>query len=348
DVQDLKHRLAQIQVARTWDGKPVTADELHAAGAMTALLRDALLPNLVQTLEGTPALLHGGPFANIAHGCNTVTATRLGVKLTDYVVTEAGFGADLGAEKFIDIKCRLTGLQPACVVVVATIRALKSHGGVPKAELGIENLAALQTGMSNLMRHLHNIRDVWGLPAVVAVNRFSTDTQAEVEALQTACQEIGVHAALCDVWAQGGAGGKALACAVLDVIEKGDASTFSFTYPDALPLYRKIEAVCKKIYGAQTVVFLKGVRAQLKRLEEEGAGQLPVCIAKTQYSFSDDPKAIGAPNAFDITIRSVKLSRGAGFVVAFAGDIIAMPGLPPVPAAESIDVDAQGDINGLF
>ncbi|MDL2318622.1 formate--tetrahydrofolate ligase [Eubacteriales bacterium OttesenSCG-928-A19] len=346
DIADLRARLGRILVARTYAGEPVYAEQLEAPGAMTALLRDALQPNLVQTLEHTPALVHGGPFANIAHGCNTVIATKLAMRLSDIVVTEAGFGADLGAEKFIDIKCRMGGLRPDAVVLVATIRALKMHGGVPKAELGAENLGSLKKGLPNLMRHLHNVREVWGLPVTVAVNRFTADTQAEIDLVIEAVRAAGAEVAFCDVWANGGAGGEDLGRAVLRAMEQ--SSHFAFTYPDTLPLKDKIAAVCERIYGAKSIAWGRGVLTQLQKLEAEGCGEMPVCIAKTQYSFSDNQKLLGAPDGFEITIRSVRLSRGAGFVVAFAGDIIAMPGLPPKPAANGIGVDAHGDIYGLF
>ena len=346
DIRDLQERLGRMLVARTYDGRPVYAADVRAQGAMTALLRDAMQPNLVQTLEHTPALVHGGPFANIAHGCNTVSATRLAMKLADVVVTEAGFGADLGAEKFIDIKCRASGLRPDAMVLVATVRALKMHGGVPKAELGAENLDALRKGLANLLRHLRNVREVWGLPVTVAVNRFSADTQAEIDLVMDAVRAQGARIAFCDVWARGGEGGEALGRMVLESLETpGD---FRFTYEDALPLKDKIAAVCQRVYGARSVVWGRGVLTQLKKLESEGCAQMPVCIAKTQYSFSDNPKLLGAPEGFEVTIRSVRLSRGAGFVVAFAGDIIAMPGLPPQPAADGIGVDENGEIFGLF
>lgn len=346
DMADLRVRLGNILVARTFTGEPIYASQLEAPGAMCALLRDALNPNLVQTLEHTPALIHGGPFANIAHGCNTVIATRLAMRLSDIVVTEAGFGADLGTEKFIDIKCRMAGLKPDAVVLVATIRALKMHGGVPKKELAQENLDALRAGLPNLLRHIQNIRETWGLPVTVAVNRFAADTQAEIDLVLDAVGAAGAEAVFCDVWAKGGEGGEALGQAVLRAIEQ--PSHFQFTYADDLPLREKISTVCKKIYRARAVVWGRGVLTQLKKLENEGCGGMPVCIAKTQYSFSDNPKLLGAPEGFDITIRDVRLSRGAGFIVAFAGDIIAMPGLPPRPAAENIGVDDNGEIYGLF
>ncbi len=345
-MADLRERLGRILVARDMRGQPVYAGQLNAPGALAALLRDAMQPNLVQTLEHTPALVHGGPFANIAHGCNSVTATKLAMRLADIVVTEAGFGADLGAEKFIDIKCRTAGIQPSAVVVVATIRALKMHGGVPKDKLATENLDALRAGLPNLLRHLRNIREVWGLPATVAVNRFSADTQAEIDLVLAAVGEAGAKAALCDVWAKGGEGGEEVARAVLSSLET--PAECRFTYADDIPLKDKIQTVCRRIYGAKGVEWGRGVLTQLKLLEDEGCRSMPVCIAKTQYSFSDNPKRVGAPEDFTITIRSVRLSRGAGFVVAFAGDIIAMPGLPHKPAADSIGVTDGGDIFGLF
>ena len=348
DIADLKQRLARIVVGRTYADAPVTAGQLRAQGAMAALLRDAMRPNLVQTLEGTPALVHGGPFANIAHGCNSIVATQTALRLADYVVTEAGFGADLGAEKFIDIKCRKAGLKPSCIVLVATVRALKSHGGVAKADLAQENLPALEKGLSNLTRHLHNIRTVWGVEPVVALNRFTSDTDAEIALVREAAARMGAQVALCEVWAKGGEGGLALAEQVVARCERADLSKFSFTYPDDLPLAKKIEAVATKIYGAQDVSIAPAAAKQLKSFEEGGYGELPVCIAKTQYSFSDDPKKLGAPEGFTLTIRQARLSAGAGFVVALAGDIMTMPGLPRVPAAENIDVDDAGNITGLF
>ena len=348
DIADLKQRLARIVVGRTYADAPVTAGQLRAQGAMAALLRDAMRPNLVQTLEGTPALVHGGPFANIAHGCNSIVATQTALRLADYVVTEAGFGADLGAEKFIDIKCRKAGLKPSCIVLVATVRALKSHGGVAKADLAQENLPALEKGLSNLTRHLHNIRTVWGVEPVVALNRFTSDTDAEIALVREAAARMGAQVALCEVWAKGGEGGLELAEQVIARCECADLSKFSLTYPDDLPLAKKIEAVATKIYGAQDVSIAPAAAKQLKSFEEGGYGELPVCIAKTQYSFSDDPKKLGAPEGFTLTIRQARLSAGAGFVVALAGDIMTMPGLPRVPAAENIDVDDAGNITGLF
>ena len=348
DLMDLKARLARIVVGRTFDDKPVTAGDLRAQGAMAALLRDAMRPNLVQTLEGTPALVHGGPFANIAHGCNSIVATKTAMRLADYVVTEAGFGADLGAEKFIDIKCRMADLKPSCIVLIATIRALKSHGGVAKADLNQENLPALQAGLANLKRHLHNIRTVWGVEPVVALNRFTSDTQAEIDLVREAAAEFDTHVALCEVWGKGGLGGLEVADQVIARCEAADLSRFTFTYEDDMPIADKIRAVATKVYGAKNVVFGAGVMKALRTIEAENGRQMPVCIAKTQYSFSDDPKKLGAPENFTLTIRQVRLSAGAGFVVALSGDIMTMPGLPRVPAAEGIDIDADGHITGLF
>ena len=347
-IADLKARIARIVVARTYDDKPVTAGDIHAQGAATALLKDALRPNLVQTLIGTPAFVHGGPFANIAHGCNTVIATQTALRLADVVVTEAGFGADLGAEKFIDIKCRMANLVPSAVVLVATVRALKSHGGVAKADLGTENLEALERGLANLRRHLRNIREVWGLHPVVALNRFTTDTDAEIELVRRAAAETGAKVALCEVWAKGGEGGRELARLVMEEADQADPSAFAFTYPDELPLADKIRAVATRSYGAKDVAFTPAATKTLKQLTDEGCGHMPVCIAKTQYSFSDDAKKLGAPEGFTLTIRSVKVSAGAGFVVALSGDIMTMPGLPKVPAAVNIDVTDDGKITGLF
>ena len=346
DLADLQRRLGRILVARRFDGSPVYAADLKAQGAMAALLRDAMQPNLVQTLAHTPALIHGGPFANIAHGCNSVIATKLAMRLSDIVVTEAGFGADLGAEKFIDIKCRMNGIAPDAVVIVATVRALKSHGGAAKETLGEENLDALRAGLPNLVRHIQNVREVWNLPAVVAVNRFTTDTDAEIALVREAAAAQGVRAECCDVWARGGEGGEALGRAVLDALQTPGKLTL--TYENDMPLKAKIEAVCKRVYHASGVTFASGVLPALKRLEAEGCGEMPVCIAKTQYSFSDNQKLLGAPEGFTVTIRDVRLSRGAGFVVAFAGSIIAMPGLPKSPAAERIGLDENGAIYGLF
>ena len=347
-IADLKARIARIVVARTYDDRPVTAGDIHAQGAVAALLRDALRPNLVQTLIGTPAFVHGGPFANIAHGCNTVIATKTALRLADVVVTEAGFGADLGAEKFIDIKCRMAGLTPGAVVLVATVRALKSHGGVAKADLGTENLEALERGLANLRRHLRNIREVWGLRPVVALNRFTSDTDAEIELVRRAAAETGAKVALCEVWAKGGEGGRELARLVLDELAQAEPEKFSFTFPDELPLADKIRAVATRIYGARDVSFAPAAMKTIRQLTDEGCGGMPVCIAKTQYSFSDDPKKLGAPEDFTLTIRQVRVSAGAGFVVALAGDIMTMPGLPKVPAAVNIDVTDDGVITGLF
>ena len=348
DLTDLKARLSRLVVARTFAGKPVTAGDLHAAGAMTALLRDAMQPNLVQTIDGTPCLMHGGPFANIAHGCNSVIATKTAMKLADYVITEAGFGADLGAEKFLDIKCRQSGIWPDAVVLVATVRALKHHGGCPKEALNQEGLDYLDKGMENLLAHIDHIRNVWKRPVIVAINRFSADTPAEMEKVRAACAAAGVPCELCDGWAQGGKGVTALAQLVADVADAQPKEAPSYTYPDELPLKEKIEAVAKRVYGAERVTFGAGVVKQLQAMEAEGYGTCPVCIAKTQYSFSDNAKLLGAPKGFTLAIRAVRLSAGAGFVVAFAGDIIAMPGLPKLPAAEQIDVDEDGKIVGLF
>ena len=346
-VRDLKERLGRIVVAYTYDGAPVTAKDLKAVGAMAALLKDALKPNLVQTLEGTPAFVHGGPFANIAHGCNSVLATRMAMKLGDYAVTEAGFGADLGAEKFLDIKCRCANLTPAAVVVVATIRALKMHGGLAKTELGREDLTALEKGMPNLLRHVSNIKNVYGLPCVVAVNRFPTDTDAEVEQVIESCAKLGVKAVLGDFWAKGGAGAVDLAHEVVRLCQE-EKPDFRFSYALDMPLEKKIEAVVQKVYGGAGISILPAAQKQIARLTELGFGGLPVCIAKTQYSFSDDPAKLGAPEDFTVTVKEVKVSAGAGFVVVLTGDIMPMPGLPKVPAAEKIDVDDKGVISGLF
>ncbi len=346
-LKDLKNRLARIVVARRFDGSVVTTGDLGAQGAMAVLLRDAMKPNLVQTIDGTPCLIHGGPFANIAHGCNSVAATRLACALSDYVVTEAGFGADLGAEKFVDIKCRMSGLRPDCVVMVATVRALKWHGGASKETLKDENVEGMLKGLPNLLRHVNNVREVWNLPVIVAINRFTSDTDAEIAALSNALAALGIESRVCEAWAKGGAGSADLAKAVCALADSQPAA-LHFTYPDDVPLHEKIRAVAQKIYHAHDVQFASGVMAQLKALEDEGFAKCPVCIAKTQYSFSDDAKALNAPEGFDITIRSVRVSAGAGFVVAFAGDIIAMPGLPKKPAALQIDVDADGIISGLF
>jgi len=345
-ITDLKERLSRIIVGYTYDEKPVTAGELKAAGAMTALLKDALKPNLVQTLEGTPALVHGGPFANIAHGCNSVMATKLAMKLGDYAITEAGFGADLGAEKFLDIKCRYAGLTPSAVVVVATIRALKMHGGVPKTELAGENLEALEKGIPNLLRHVSNIKNVYKLPSVVAVNRFPTDTDAEVNLIIEKCKELGVNVVLSNVWAEGGNGGVELAEEVVRLCEQPNDFTFSYELEGSIE--DKIEAVVKKVYGGDGISVLPAAKKQIAALEAMGFGNLPVCMAKTQYSFSDDPAKLGAPDGFTVTIKNVKISAVAGFIVVLTGDIMTMPGLPKVPAAEKIDVDANGKISGLF
>lgn len=347
DLQDLKARLGRIVVARSYAGTPVTAGEVGAAGAMTALLRDAFSPNLIQTIDGTPCLMHGGPFANIAHGCNSVVATKLALRMADYVVTEAGFGADLGAEKFLDIKCRMNGLWPSVIVLVATVRALKHHGGVEKAALTAENLSALTQGMENLLIHIRNIREIWKLPVVVAVNRFATDTPAEWELLRDTLKTEGVEAAPCDGWAHGGKGVMELAEAVCRIAD-GSAPQPSYTYEDSATLTEKIQAIATRVYHAKAVEFSADAKKTLAQLQGEGYGTCPVCIAKTQYSLSDNPKLLGAPEDYTLTIRSARLSAGAGFVVAFAGEIIAMPGLPKVPAALSIDVNQEGEIQGLF
>ena len=346
-ITDLKERLSRMIVGYTYDDRPVTCGELKAAGAMAALLKDAIKPNLVQTLEGTPAFVHGGPFANIAHGCNSVMATKLALKMGDYTVTEAGFGADLGAEKFLDIKCRMAGLVPSAVVIVATVRALKMHGGLKKTELAAEDLGALEAGIPNLLRHVSNIRNVYGLPCVVAVNRFPTDTDAEIDFIIAKCRELSVNTVLSTVWADGGAGGEALAHEVVRLCEeeKGD---FRFSYGLELGIREKIEAVVRKIYGGAGISVMPAAEKQIARLTELGFDRLPVCIAKTQYSFSDDPAKLGAPEGFTVTVKNVRVSAGAGFVVVLTGDIMTMPGLPKVPAAERIDVDENGKISGLF
>ena len=346
DIPDLKARLGRMIVAYTYDGKPVTAHDLKAEGAMAALLKDALKPNLVQTLEGTPAFIHCGPFANIAHGCNSVTATRMALKLADYAVTEAGFAADLGAEKFLDIKCRLAGLTPAAVVVVATVRALKYHGGVAKDDLNQENLEALEQGLPNLLQHVGNIKDVFGLPCVVAINAFPSDTKAELDLVEKRCQELGVNVALSEVWATGGEGGRALAEEVVRLCEQ--PNHFRQSYGLELTIEEKLDAICKKVYHADGVQLTPAAAKQAKRLADLGFGNLPICVAKTQYSFSDNPDLLGAPQGFTVTVRSLKVSAGAGFIVALAGDIMTMPGLPKIPAAEKIDVDENGIISGLF
>ena len=346
DIPDLKARLGRIVVGYTYDDAPVTAADLKAAGAMAALLKDALKPNLVQTLEHTPALIHGGPFANIAHGCNSVTATRMALKLGDYAITEAGFGADLGAEKFLDIKCRMAGLKPDAVVVVATVRALKHHGGAARAELGREDLAALERGLPNLLQHVDNIKNVFGLPCVVAINAFPTDTAAELKLVEEKCRELGVSVALSEVWAKGGAGGTALAEEVVRLCEQ--PSDFRYSYALGGSIEEKLETICRRIYHADGVVLTPAAQKQARRLTELGFGELPICMAKTQYSFSDDPSLLGAPRGFTVTVRNLKVSAGAGFLVALTGDIMTMPGLPKVPAAERIDVDENGRISGLF
>ena len=346
-ISDLRTRLSNIIVGYNKSGDPVTCGQLKAAGAMTALLKDALKPNLVQTLEGTPAFVHGGPFANIAHGCNSVIATRMALKLGDYAVTEAGFGADLGAEKFLDIKCRMAGLTPDAVVMVATVRALKMHGGLAKTELGTENLEALSLGIPNLLRHVYNIKSVYKLPCVVAVNRFPTDTDAEIQYIIDKCRELGVNTVLSNVWAEGGAGGIDLAKEVVRLCEeeKGD---FTFSYDLDLPIADKIEAVVKKVYGGEGITIMPAAKKQIALLESQGFGKLPICIAKNQYSFSDDATRLGAPTGFTVTVKNVKISAGAGFIVVLTGDILTMPGLPKVPAAERIDVTDDGLITGLF
>ena len=346
DIKDLKERLARIIIGYNYDNQPVTAGELHAAGAMAALLKDALKPNLVQTLEHTPAFIHGGPFANIAHGCNSVLATTMALKLNDYVVTEAGFGADLGAEKFIDIKCRMTGLRPNAVVIVATVRALKHHGGVAKADLNNENLEALEKGLPNLLQHVENVTKVFGLPCVVAINRFPFDSEAELKLIEDKCHELGVNVCLSEVWAKGGEGGKDLAEEVVRLCEK--ESSLNFTYETEDSIEEKLNKIATKIYHADGVELTTEARKQLKQLTELGFGNLPICMAKTQYSFSDDQHLLGAPKGFKITIRNLKVSAGAGFIVALTGDIMTMPGLPKVPAANNIDVTDDGKITGLF
>ncbi|MCI8554510.1 MAG: formate--tetrahydrofolate ligase [Clostridiales bacterium] len=352
NLSDLKERLAAIVVGYTWDDQPVTAGQLKAQGALAALLKDAIKPNLVQTLEHTPALIHGGPFANIAHGCNSVIATRLALKLGDYVVTEAGFGADLGAEKFLDIKCRQAGLRPNAVVVVATVRALKHHGGAARDQLAAENLAALEKGLPNLLGHLENITERFGLPAVVAINRFPDDTEAELALVREKCAALGVRVALSEVWARGGEGGLELAQELLRLTDAGEgkdaANSFRFLYPEDASLKDKIRAIVQKVYGGEGTDFLPAASKELEKLERLGYGRLPVCMAKTQYSFSDNPALLGRPGGFRVTVRRVRLAAGAGFVVALTGDIMTMPGLPRVPAAEAIDVDEDGRISGLF
>lgn len=346
-ITELKERLSRIIVAYSYEGKPVTAGELNAVGAMASLLKEAVKPNLVQTLEGTPAIVHGGPFANIAHGCNSVIATKTALKLADYTVTEAGFGADLGAEKFFDIKCRTAGLTPSCVVVVATIRALKLHGGAAKAHLSNENLDALEKGIPNLLRHTSNIKNVFKLPCVVAINRFPSDTDAEIKLLQNVCSENGLNGILTTVWADGGLGGEALAREVIRLCEN-ETNNFSFSYSVDDTIKNKIETIAFRVYGANAVTYTPEADKDITQLNENGLGGLPICIAKTQYSFSDDPTKLGAPLDFQITVRKVKISAGAGFIVALLGDIMTMPGLPKVPAAEKIDIDENGVISGLF
>ena len=345
-ITDLKERLGRIIVGYSYSGAPVTAHDLKAEGAMAALLKDAIKPNLVQTLEGTPAFIHGGPFANIAHGCNSVMATRMALKLSDYAVTEAGFAADLGAEKFIDIKCRMSGLRPSAVVIVATVRALKYHGGVPKTELNNENLEALEKGLPNLLQHVSNVKDVYGVPCVVAVNAFPTDTKAELDMVEAKCRELGVNVALSEVWAKGGEGGRALAEEVVRLCEQ--PNHFSFVYDVNASIEEKLNAICTKIYHADGVVLDANAKKQLKQITDLGYDKLPICMAKTQYSFSDNATLLGAPKGFKITVRNLKVCAGSGFLVALTGDIMTMPGLPKVPAAEKIDVDENGVISGLF
>ncbi len=346
DIEDLKDRISKIIVGYTYDDEPVTAGQLKAQGAMAALLKDALKPNLVQTLEHTPAFIHGGPFANIAHGCNSIMATRMAMKMADYVVTEAGFGADLGAEKFLDIKCRMAGIIPSAVVIVATVRALKHHGGTAKADLGKENLETLEKGLPNLLQHVENITKVYGLPAVVAINRFPTDTEAELKLVEDKCKELGVNVALSEVWGKGGEGGISLAEEVVHLCQ--EPNSFQPAYGLELSIEEKIRAIAQKIYRADDISILPAARKQLQQLERLGFGNLPICVAKTQYSFSDDQTLLGAPKGFVLTVRNLKVSAGAGFIVALTGDIMTMPGLPKVPAAEKIDVDKTGRITGLF
>jgi formate--tetrahydrofolate ligase len=346
DVLDLKARLSKIIVGYSYDDQPVTAGQLKAAGAMTALLKDALKPNLVQTLEHTPAFIHGGPFANIAHGCNSVLATKMALQVGDYAITEAGFGADLGAEKFLNIKCRMADLHPSAVVVVATVRALKHHGGVAKADLNKENLEALEKGLPNLLQHVENVTKVYKLPCVVAINAFPTDTAAELTMVEDKCKELGVNVALSEVWAKGGEGGKALAQEVIRLCEL--PNEFTFTYDVNSSVEEKIAAICQKVYRAEGVEFAPKAKKQLKQINELGYDKLPICMAKTQYSFSDNAALLGAPRGFVVTVKNLKISAGAGFIVALTGDIMTMPGLPKVPAAEKIDVDAEGKISGLF
>ncbi|MBO5463729.1 MAG: formate--tetrahydrofolate ligase [Clostridia bacterium] len=347
-ITDLKERLARIVVAYDYSGKPVTCSDIKAQGAMTALLVDAVKPNLVQTLEGTPAFVHGGPFANIAHGCNTVLATKMAMSTADYAITEAGFGADLGAEKFLDIKCRAANLKPSAVVVVATVRALKMHGGLKKDQLGEENIEALEKGIPNLLRHVSNIKNVYKLPCVVAVNRFPTDTDNEIDFIIAKCKELGVNTVLSTVWADGGKGGTELAKEVVRLCEEEDNSGFTYSYETDATIEEKIEAIVTKVYGGDGVDFTTNAKKQLDSLKADGFGNLPICVAKTQYSFSDDPLKLGAPENFRVTVRNLKVSAGAGFIVVLTGDIMTMPGLPKSPAAERIDVDENGKITGLF
>lgn len=346
DLLDLKNRLAKIIVGYTYEGAPVTAHDLKAEGAMAALLKDALKPNLVQTLEGTPALIHGGPFANIAHGCNSIVATKMALKLADYTVTEAGFAADLGAEKFLDIKCRIAGLKPSAVVIVATVRALKYHGGIGKTDLNVENLEGLKAGIPNLMQHIDNIKNVFGLPCVVAVNAFPTDTKAELNLIESVCQSAGIPVALSEVWEKGGEGGITLAEEVVRLC--GEPNAFQHAYGLEFGIEEKLDAICRRIYRADGVTLTPEAKKQADRIENLGFGNLPICMAKTQYSFSDDAKQIGTPTGFHITVRNLKISAGAGFIVALTGDIMTMPGLPKVPSAEKIDIDETGRITGLF
>ena len=345
-LMDLKARLARMIVAYTYDGRPVTAHDLHAEGAMAAVLKDAIKPNLVQTLEGTPAFIHGGPFANIAHGCNSAMATRMARKVADYVVTEAGFAADLGAEKFFDIKCRLTGLRPSAVVIVATVRALKYHGGVAKTELNSENLEALEKGMPNLLQHVDNIKNVFGLPCVVAINAFPTDTKAELDLVEKMCNAQGVNVRLSEVWAKGGEGGRALAEEVVRLCEQ--PNHFSFAYPDEMSIEEKLDTICRRVYHADGVVLTPNAKKQAAQLTELGFADMPICMAKTQFSFSDNASLLGAPRGFKVTVKEMKVNAGAGFIVAKTGDIMTMPGLPKIPAAEKIDIDESGRITGLF
>lgn len=345
-ISDLKKRIARCIVGYTYEEKPVTAGQLQAAGAAAALLKDALKPNLVQTLEGTPAFIHGGPFANIAHGCNSVMATRMSLKLSDYTVTEGGFGADLGAEKFVDIKCRMSGLKPDAVVVVATVRALKHHGGVAKTELNKENLTALEVGLPNLLRHVENVTQVYGLPCVVAVNRFPQDSEKELDLIRDKCKALGVNVALSEVWGKGGQGGKELAEEVVRLCQ--EPNSFSFVYPSDLSIEKKLEAIVQKVYHGQGVTLSPEAKKQATQLESLGFGDLPLCVAKTQYSFSDNASLLGAPSDFQVNVTSLKVSAGAGFIVALTGNVMTMPGLPKVPAATKIDINDKGVISGLF